>query len=90
MNKPGFTTSEFWSTLITQVLALIALVHPSTDTGVRPEYVQAFALLASAVAAAAYAHGRSKVKVAAGSAVATAPGPPTDLHTEPLVTKEGI
>lgn len=90
MNKPGFTTSEWWVTLIVQVVAVLALLHPGFTVG--GEWVQAMALIGSALSAAAYSHGRSRVKVAAGTAVVVAPGLATDparpIHTEPLVQRD--
>jgi hypothetical protein len=86
VNKPGFTTSEWWTTIIVQLVAVLALLHPGFAIG--GEWVQALALIGSAVSGAAYTHGRARVKVAAGSALVVAPGPATDIHTEPLVQRD--
>jgi flagellar motor component MotA len=89
VNKPGYTTSEFWSTLLGQLVALVVIVRPSVIIGTNlAPLVQAFAVLAAAVASAAYSHSRGRVKVAAGSAVVVAPGPASGLHTEPLVQRD--
>lgn len=85
MNKPGFTTSEWWATVLVQAVALLALLHPGFEIG--GELVQALAVLGSSLSGAAYSYSRGRVKVAAGSAVVMAPGPPTG-HTEPLVQRD--
>lgn len=90
MNKPGFTTSEWWGNVLVQLIALLALLHPGFAVG--GQLVQALAVVAAAVSQAAYSHGRSRVKVAAGSAVVVAPGlaadPSSPIHTEPLVQRD--
>lgn len=89
MNKPGYTTTEFWSTLFGQIVALVVIVRPSViPAGNAAPLVQALAVIAAAIGAAAYSAGRSRVKVAAGSATVIAPGPATNLHTEPLVQRD--
>lgn len=65
ITKPGWTTSEFWTTLIAQVISLITLIHPDSvvkvgDAGL----VQAFSVIAAAIATAFYAHSRATVKSA--------------------------
>ena len=89
MNKPGVTTTEFWSTMVTHVLALIALVRPDliVQGPSSQGLVQAFALLASSVAAAIYSLVRARVKVATKDATALVVRPPSDLATVPLIDK---
>lgn len=73
--KPGYTTTEFWLTLATQLLALLAIIHPGFK--IDGTLVQSLATLAAAAASGLYALGRSHVKasVPAPAAVVT-PDPP--------------
>lgn len=88
MNKPGYTTTEFWSTIIAQVLALIVIVRPSVITaGDTAPLVQALAVIAAAIGSSAYSASRSRVKVAAGTATVVAPGTTSGVHVEPLVQR---
>lgn len=76
-HRPGILTSEFWVTLATQVLALVALVDPALLAGRDTAgIVQAVGLFASAISAAVYALGRSRIKVAKVAALATMPPSP--------------
>jgi uncharacterized membrane protein HdeD (DUF308 family) len=61
--KPGYTTSEFWITLLSYVVSIIALFHPGMPANTAA-YVQAAALLVSGALSIAYAHTRQQVKVA--------------------------
>jgi len=58
--KAGYTTTEFYVTLSSYILSIIALFHPMT-TNTQP-YVQAVALLASGVATVIYTHSRQSLK----------------------------
>lgn len=75
--------------MATHVLALVALFRPDliTTSGNTTALVQAFGLLASAVATAFYARSRAAVKVASKDALVVAPGPTVGVHLEPLITK---
>jgi hypothetical protein len=65
MTKPGYLTTEFWTTLLTQALALVAFLHPGFDASQWQPQASALAILAAAVASGVYALGRSHVKAAA-------------------------
>jgi len=73
--EPGYTTTEFWTTLLTHVIAgavaFIALFK-HFDTANVQAVVPAVALVAAAIAQAFYSHSRATVKAAA-QAVATTP-----------------
>lgn len=62
--KSGFTTSEFWATLLAVLVpslpTLLGTVGPRTDA-----WVQIGVALAGALASGSYAIGRSNVKSAA-------------------------
>jgi hypothetical protein len=63
--KTGITTSEFWIALVAQILGVIALVDPQIGDVHRFDgLVQAFGVLAAAIASAAYAHSRAVAKAA--------------------------
>ncbi|WP_041939174.1 MULTISPECIES: hypothetical protein [Frankia] len=74
--RPGLLTSEGISMLITQVLAVIALVDPGIGDVHRFDgLVQALGVVASAIATAFYSHARSQVKAAALHAPARSSAP---------------
>lgn len=60
--KPGYTTTEFWLTLLNQLAAFAAIVHPGFHV---PVDVQAVAGAAGLVGTAVYTWQRSRVKQAA-------------------------
>lgn len=60
--KPGYATTEFWITLITQAAAVLALLHPGFNVAT---WVQPLAVIAAAGGGAFYAHSRGTVKAAA-------------------------
>ena len=67
--KPGWTTTEWWTTLLAHAVAVVALVHPGF---VAPQWTAAFAALAAEIGAAGYSYSRAHVKA---SAATTAPSP---------------
>lgn len=76
--KPGFTTSEFWVTLLTNIVGIVFLIHPSAIAGqtqdtVTPILTQVAAFLAIIASTVSYIISRSNVKTAA----AAAPAPTT-------------
>jgi hypothetical protein len=70
--KPGWTTTEFWQTVLVQVIAAIVALgtvfHTSFQLNGLQSVVPVAALLAAAIAQAFYAHSRSTVKSAAQGA----------------------
>lgn len=86
--KPGWTTTEFWSTIATSVLALIAVVGPLLSSGFDPTganaLVPALATVAAAVASSLYSLARSRVKVAAQTANATLIGAQMTSQVKPV------
>lgn len=66
--KPGFTTTEFWSTILAHVVALVALFHPGFNVG---QWVQPLSALGAALSAAVYTHSRTSLKTALAPAVQT-------------------
>jgi hypothetical protein len=64
--KPGYQTTEFWQTLLVNVIALLALfgVHVAASDDVLHAIAVIAALLASAVVTHGYTLGRSRVKAA--------------------------
>lgn len=76
--KPGYLTTEFWTTVIfqvvTSVVALAALFGHNLDGSSFQPFVGVGALLAAGIAQAVYSHSRGKVKAAASSTSTTALG----------------
>ncbi len=66
--KPGFVTSEFWSTVFVHLLSVVALVLSSTghvfDSTKLDSLVPVAALIASGIAQSFYSLSRGKVKAA--------------------------
>jgi hypothetical protein len=75
--KPGWQTTEFWTTIFAHAFAAVALLHPGFKAP--PDLAQGLAVVMPALATVAYTHGRSMVKAAAAAAPpatpATAPTP---------------
>lgn len=64
----GVKTSEFWKAMIPQVLAVIVIINPKWASTLGPNqqgWVDAAALLMSALASVGYSMARSRVKVKA-------------------------
>jgi Short repeat of unknown function (DUF308) len=80
--KPGYTTTEFWITLLSYVVSIIALFHPGMPTNTAA-YVQAAALLVSGALSIIYTHSRQQVKVAT---LQSPPAPQTTLVMRPTTT----
>lgn len=79
--KPGYTTTEFWLTLLTNLAAAVTLLAP--QLGVKlgdPALVKSVAGAAAALATIAYTLSRSKVKAAAAHPLAYAPVPQEPLR----------
>lgn len=89
--KPGWTTTEFWVTVGTNLIglgvALATLFGHTLDPSSLTALIPAFSVLATAVATALYSHSRSKVKAAALQAHAQQlrTSPPDELPPQPLV-----
>jgi hypothetical protein len=64
--KPGYQTTEFWQTLLVNVIALLALfgVHITASNDFINAIAVIAALLASAIVTHGYTLGRSRVKAA--------------------------
>lgn len=88
--RPGPTTSEFWTSLLTTVVSLSIAIADLFRTDFDPSGLQslipAVAVIAAAITSAVYAHSRTSAKnaalQAAASAVASQLTPmPSDLAT---------
>jgi hypothetical protein len=79
---PGFTTTEFYTTLLMNIIAILALfgVHLSSGTS---QYTQAIAVLAAGIATGIYTHSRQQVKVAS---IKSTPAQSTPVVSQPIVT----
>jgi hypothetical protein len=90
--KPGWTTTEFWQTLLVQALTAIVAIGTMFRSNFNLDGVQAVvpavAVLAAALAQAYYSHSRAVVKAAAQSSAAVAAnspvGPPPENVDEPV------
>lgn len=78
--KPGWATSEFWATLLTQIVALIAFFDPSLNAG---QWVQPLSVVAAGLATAVYAYGRAHLKTAHVAATTTTSAAPPTTTTPP-------
>jgi hypothetical protein len=74
--KPGWTTTEFWQTLIVHVIAAVVALgtvfHTNFNLNGLQAVVPSVALVASALAQSVYNHSRATVKSAAQVAGASA------------------
>ncbi len=77
--KPGYTTSEFWTTVLTHVVAVVALVHPGFAT--TGQWAGPFAVVIAGVASFVYARARTALKQTTATANAPAPAPPPATGT---------
>lgn len=72
--EPGYQSTEFWQTLLTNLLAVAVSAAEVLGVGIDSTAVQAVvpavALIASAIATACYAHSRSRLKAAHAAAAA--------------------
>jgi hypothetical protein len=57
--KPGYTTTEFWLTLLTQLSAVLTVIHPGFDIS---GYVQGASVVLAGLAQIIYASQRSTAK----------------------------
>jgi hypothetical protein len=74
--KPGYTTTEFWLALLTNLAAGVALLSPQLGVKLSdPATVQAVSIIAAALANVVYTVARSHVKAAAAHPLAYAPVP---------------
>ena len=79
--EPGYTTTEFWTTLLTEVIAgVVAFMALAKNVSIAnvQAVVPSVALLAAAIAQFFYSRSRAAVKVAAqqaAAAVAAVPPP---------------
>lgn len=66
--KPGYLTTEFWTTTFVHVLALLALIWTLSGHTLKTDHfaaaIPAAAVIASAVAQLAYSQSRAKTKAA--------------------------
>jgi hypothetical protein len=84
---PGYTTTEFWQTLLVNVVAAVVAIGTIFRTNFNLNGAQAAvpaaAVLAAAIAQAFYSHSRATVKVAAqaasSSVVVAASAPPKSV-----------
>lgn len=84
--KPGWTTTEFWQTLLVQALTAIVAIGAIFKGNFNLDGVQAVvpavAVLAAALAQAYYNHSRAVVKAAAQNAAAQAASAPSATPPE--------
>jgi hypothetical protein len=97
--KPGWTTTEFWQTLIVHLIAAVVALgtvfHTNFNLNGLQAIVPAVAVVASAIAQSMYSHSRASVKSAAQAAgaqakIATAAipaSPATGSETAPFVVQ---
>lgn len=78
--RPGWTTTEFWVTLLTGAIAVLVLLNTNLDADKLSAIVPVAALLMAGAASAAYSHSRAKVKAAVITA-ATPTAPATVSNT---------
>ena len=69
----GYTTTEFYTTLFTNVVAILALFGVAIPND--NQIIQAVAVLGAALANAVYAHGRSRIKAASVAPTVVPPAP---------------
>jgi hypothetical protein len=76
--KPGWTTSEFWQTLLVSLVAaavaLGSVIKPGFNLKGLQAIVPAVALIAAAIAQGFYSHSRGTVKAAAQAAASSLEG----------------
>lgn len=77
--KPGWTTTEFWLTLLTNIVAGLTLLHPGFHLPAGAHVTESWAIVAAGLANGAYSFSRGKVK--ASAVVNTAGADLTDLAT---------
>jgi len=81
--KPGYLTTEFYVTLLTQVWGVIALVGGfDVNNSTANSAIKVGGLLAAAVASGFYSHSRGKAKSAPVTNV-TSPQAPVAVATTP-------
>lgn len=97
--KPGWTTTEFWQTLLVHAIAAIValgtVLHTHFNLNGLQAIVPAIALFASAVAQSVYNRSRATVKASAQAAAAqvktastvTAQGPAAGTEPAPIVVR---
>lgn len=83
--KAGYTTTEFWVTLLTAVAGVVGLVHPGFSVAA---WVQPLSVLAPMIASILYTRSRSllktnTVKSQAAVAVASDANPTTTTEVLP-------
>jgi hypothetical protein len=85
--EPGYKTTEFWATLLGDIVAILALFHIGIPNA--SQLIQAVAVLGAAIVTAVYSHGRSRIKTAQVAAplpatlsvTASTPAPSTATST---------
>jgi hypothetical protein len=65
--KPGIRTTEFWTTIVAEGVAAVAIVHPGFKLPGGTATVTALATLGAAAASGVYALSRAFVKVKAAA-----------------------
>jgi predicted alpha-1,6-mannanase (GH76 family) len=93
--KPGWTTTEFWQTLIVHLIAAIVALgtvfHTHFNLNGLQAVVPSVAVVASALAQSVYSHSRATVKSSAQAAGANAAGHqaarPAGLGAAPIVVQ---
>lgn len=97
--KPGWTTTEFWQTLLVHAIAAIValgtVLHTHFNLNGLQAIVPAVALFASAVAQSVYNRSRATVKASAQAAAAqvkvadaaAAQGPAAGMEPTPIVVR---
>lgn len=97
--KPGWTTTEFWQTLLVHAIAAIValgtVLHTHFNLNGLQAIVPAVALFASAIAQSVYNRSRATVKASAQAAAAqvrtagtaAAAGPAAGVEATPIVVR---
>lgn len=89
--KPGWTTTEFWQTLlvtlISAAVALGSVIKPGFNLKGLQAIVPAVALIAAAIAQGLYSHSRATVKAAAQTAASTLEGGVPKVSSEESLTQ---
>lgn len=73
--KPGYRSTEFYTTLLTNVFAILTLFGVAIPDN--NAIIQAVAVIGAALANAVYAHGRSTLKATANAPAPIVPPAPS-------------
>lgn len=89
--KPGWTTTEFWQTMLVHVFAAVValgtLFHTHFNLNGLQAAVPSVAMFASAIAQAVYSHSRAMVKSSAQAAGLRAARPGGSFEPAPIIVQ---